>query len=211
MLHFHCNSIDIAFYDKLADLRKGKVSDKKSTEKHNKIQLRLFDTLKEMKPLSVLRFEIRLNGVAAVKRTFNSLTSVELNFKNLFSSRLSQQVLLNHWQKISRDIDYLSLDQSKPLELLENYLSEHEDITPQSALAALAGIYIANQVGSRQLRKVLDERFGTHVWKSLKSKMKVPDKHRYSQIIHVQEALNNFQPTDMSILINTKTVAIIDK
>ena len=211
ILHFHCNSIDIAFYDKLADLRKGKVSDKKATEKHNKIQLGLFDTLIDMKPLSVLRFEIRLNGVATVKRTFSPLISTELNLKHLFSSKLSQQVLLNHWQKVSRDIDYLSLDQSKPLELLENYLSEHENITPQSALAAVAGIYVANQVGSRPLRKVLDERFGAHVWKNLKPKMKVPEKHRYTHIIHVQETINNFQPTDMSMLTGTNTIAITNK
>lgn len=211
VLHFHCNSIDIVFYDKLADLRKGKVSDKKATENHNKIQLSFWEELNDMKPLSVLRFEIRLNGIAAVKRTFSPLTTEELNFKNLFSSKLSKQVLLNHWQKISRDIDYLSLDTSKPLELLENYLIEHEDITPQSALSALAGIYVANQVGSRALRRVLDERFGTHVWKNLKPKMKVPESNRYKQIIHVQEALDSFQPTDMSMLMNVKGIELLHK
>jgi hypothetical protein len=39
VLHFHCNSKDIAFYDKLADLRRGKVSDKRAIENDNYIQI----------------------------------------------------------------------------------------------------------------------------------------------------------------------------
>jgi hypothetical protein len=70
VLHIHCNSMDIAFYDKMADLKKAKTSPKRAIDKENRVQMSLFETLDEYKPMTVFRYELRLVGKAAIKRAF---------------------------------------------------------------------------------------------------------------------------------------------
>lgn len=191
VLHFHCNSKDIAFYDKLADLRKAKISDKKAVESDSQIQL---NALNGTAPLSVLRFEIRFNGVQAIRRNFPGVLEHKLNFQWFFDSKLSQRTLLAHWSKLTSSLDYLALDTMKPLELLQNYLIENKRAAPQSALAAVMGIYVANQAGEQALRQTLEARFGKHAWSRLKPSMIVPDAHRHELVTKAQEVLEQFRP-----------------
>jgi len=60
-IHYHCNSYEIAIYDKLKDLEQAGVSEKRSIEEDNLIQLNLFNDKPINKPFEVLRIEIRLN------------------------------------------------------------------------------------------------------------------------------------------------------
>lgn len=44
---WHSNTYEVVFYDKIKDLEKAKVSDKRALEKDNALQLSIFDTLKQ--------------------------------------------------------------------------------------------------------------------------------------------------------------------
>lgn len=205
VLHFQCNSKDIAFYDKLADLRQAKTSDKKAREVDNQIQVSVLDGIGATNNFSVLRYEVRINGTRAMQHNFKDINKDELIFSRLFNSSLSREVLLKHWGVFSSQIDYLSLDVNMPLELLQNYLVENKDATPQSALAAVAGLYIANQESTTALRNTLDKRFGRHYWPKLKPNMKKIKGRRYSDVTEVTNSLNEFQPTRIEML--SKSIA----
>ena len=200
VLHFQCNSKDIAFYDKLADLRQAKTSDKKAREVDNQLQVSVLDGMGATNDFSVLRYEVRINGVRAMQHNFKDINKEDLVFSRLFNARLSRQLLLEHWDVFSSQIDYLSLDVNMPLELLQNYLVENIDATPQSALAAVAGLFIANQESTTALRNTLDKRFGRHYWPKLKPNMKKIKGRRYSDVAKVTSSLNEFQPTRIEML-----------
>lgn len=199
VLHIHCNSLDIAFYDKIADLKKSKISDKRSIEKDNLMQLSLLVILEDYQPFEVLRYEVRHVGRQSVKRAYPELDN--WTFKSLYSSELSQLVLQKHWQKISESIDMLSLDKKQPFELLQNYVEENPDTAPQRALAAVAGLLIANQVGTTDLKSLLTKRFGDQVWYRLKPYLKMPNAYRYSYFVHIDEALERFTPVNIKNII----------
>lgn len=205
VLHFQCNSKDIAFYDKLADLRQAKTSDKKSREVDNQLQVSILDDIDIINDFSVLRYEVRINGVRAMQHNFKDISKEDLVFSKLFNTRLCRQLLLKHWEIFSSQIDYLSLDVSMPLELLQNYLAENADATPQSALAVVAGLFIANQESTTALRNTLDKRFGKHYWPKLKPKMKTIKGRRYSDVTKVTSSLDEFQPTRIEML--SKSIA----
>lgn len=205
VLHFQCNSKDIAFYDKLADLRQAKTSDKKSTEVDNQLQVSVLDDIGVINDFSVLRYEVRINGIRAMQHNFKDINKEDLVFSRLFNARLSRQLLLNHWEVFSSQIDYLSLDVNMPLELLQNYLAENKNATPQASLAAVAGLFIANQESTTALRNTLDKRFGRHYWPKLKPNMKTIKGRRYSDITKVTSSLNEFQPTRIEML--SKSIA----
>ena len=56
------------FYDKVADLRQNRVSEKRSYEKGGYTQLNLLDELEKQKDSQWHVFEIRLNGVAKLRK-----------------------------------------------------------------------------------------------------------------------------------------------
>lgn len=202
-LHIHCNAKDVIFYDKIADLRKSIISDKRAIENHSKIQAELLRVFDDIGSVSVLRFEIRLSGTRMIRQAFPDVE--QLSFQNLFDSTLSQRYLINEWRQLAANIDYISLDNGYH-ELLQNYLSEHTDMTPQAALAAVAGIIVINQVGAREFRKTLDAQFGAHFWPRYKHGLSVAGSHHLEHVMTVGSTLERFEPTSLSQLKQMKTL-----
>ena len=196
VLHIHCNSMDIAFYDKMADLRKAKTSPKRAFESENQIQLNLFETFDEYKPMTVFRYEVRLVGKAAIKRSFPEIQ--QHNLESLFKKDVSKGLLIKHWKKITEHVDMLSLDVNRPYELLQNYIEENDGVTPQGALAAVAGLLVVRQEGMDGLRNVLEARFGTHAWYRIKSLLNPPNAYRFQSFQRIDEVLEQFSPTHVA-------------
>lgn len=196
VVHIHANSLDIAFYDKMADLRKACVSDKRTFEKGNLTQLNFLEGLTEYRPMEVFRYEVRLVGRASIKRAFPQLERWTL--ETLFRTALCQGLLTKHWERLTSSVDLLALDVKEPYELLQNYIEANENITPQTALAAVAGLLIANQTGAVGLRNTLEQRFGKQAWYRLKPLLKTPNAHRFTAFQHIDETLEKFTPVHMS-------------
>ena len=197
VLHFHSNSKDIAFYDKLADLRKAKISDKRAVENDNRIQT---DILENADGVSVLRFEVRLNGVRAIRRNYADAPDI-ITFWWLFSSKRSRHLLLDHWNKMAAQLDYLSLDSMQSLDVLQNYLLQNPDTSPQRALAEVGSMLIANQSGRQVLRQTLEVAFGRHAWARHKPSMNPAPAQRHKLVIQVQAALEQFEPLSTDALL----------
>lgn len=99
---WHCNSYEIVFYDKIKDLEKAKLSDKRAIEKDNAIQLNLFPELaKRKKKFEVLRMEVRLNKRQKMKQLFGKLgIKSNLTFKSLFKTATAKKVLLHYLDEL---------------------------------------------------------------------------------------------------------------
>lgn len=196
VIHVHCNSQDIAFYDKLADLRRAKISEKRAFEKDNGIQMSLLEPLQEVAPIEVLRYEVRLVGKKAIERAYPDIET--RTFENLYKKELCQGLLLKHWDKLTASVDMLSLDEKRPYQLFQNYLIENPDATPQAALAATAVLLIDGQEGIRNLRNLIEAAYTDTTWYRIKKLAKTPKAHRFSHFQRVTETLEKFTPTKMS-------------
>ena len=86
-------------YDKISDLKRSKISEKRSEEKDNRCQLELLDSLQKKSKLAVLRYEIRLNSVREIKRNLQLIKQdiEDVSFRRLFSKQISQAILLHWW------------------------------------------------------------------------------------------------------------------
>jgi hypothetical protein len=196
VVHIHTNSLDIAFYDKMADLRKTKKSGKRAFEKDGTVQLNLLEGLSQYRPMEVFRYEVRFVGRASVKRAYPELDHWML--EDLFKTELCQRTLLKHWNKLTSNIDMLALDTKEPYELLQNYIEENPDAAPQAVLAAVAGLLVASQTGALGLRNTLEARYGKQAWYRMKPLLKPPRAYRFQAFVHIDEALQLFTPTCMS-------------
>lgn len=196
VVHIHANSLDIAFYDKMADLLKAKKSGKRAFENDSTTQLSLLEKLSEYRPMEVFRYEVRYVGRASIKRAYPELERWTL--ESMYKSNHCQNTLLKHWNKLTNSVDMLALDVKEPYELLQNYIEANQNITPQAALAAVAGLAITSQVGAVGLRNVLEARYGKQAWYRIKALLKSPEPYRYTAFLHIDEALRQFAPTRMA-------------
>lgn len=195
VVHIHTNSLDIAFYDKMADLRKTRISDKRTLKKDNLVQLNLLEKLEETRPLEIFRYEARFNGRRSVKQAFPELA--DWTFEEMFKKELCKGILIKHWDKVTQSVDLLALDVDKPFELLQNYIEENNE-TPQATLAAIGAMNIISQVGTLPLRQTLEKRFGRQAWYRIKPLLKSPKKYRYTAFKRIDEVLAEFNPTKIT-------------
>ncbi len=196
VVHIHANSLDIAFYDKLADLRKTKVSSKRAFEQDGSVQLKMLEKLNRYRPMEVFRYEVRFAGRASIKRAYPELE--KWTFESMFKSKLCQSVLLKHWNRITNNVDMLALDAKEPYELLQNYIEDNQEATPQAVLAAVAGLLITSKVGVLGLRNVLEARYGKQAWYRIKPLLRLPGARRFQAFVFIDEELQQFAPASMS-------------
>lgn len=94
---WHCNSYEVAFYDKIRDLEAAKTSSKRSIEKDSELQRTIFNTLEKRKKLEILRMEVRLNKRQKMKSLFKTLgIKSDLTFKSFFRPVNARKVLLHY-------------------------------------------------------------------------------------------------------------------
>ncbi len=151
---WHSNSYEVAFYDKIKDLEMAKKSDKRAIERDNALQLHLFDGLTERKKLEVLRMEVRLNNRQKMKQLFKTLKiEKELTFQNLFSSNISQQILLHYLNELEKQrpklLDYKT---SNPKALLADLIINNPKLGAKRTIQLFGLKNALDAVTPRELR-----------------------------------------------------------
>jgi len=198
LLHLHANTIDIAFYDKLADLRTSRKSVKRSHEQEPILPSSIVDKLIVGNERDVLRYEIRLNNRKKIKQTYPELD--EWTLANMFHEEICQQLLVKHWKNITKSIDLIDMDADKPYEILHNLLVSNNGQNLRQNLATVAGLTIINQIGVRDFRHLVGGSFDTSTWYRLKASLVMPSKIRSNWVLAVDEALTEFNPIKASDL-----------
>ena len=191
VFHIHTNSLDIALYDKLADLRKASISAKRSFERSPMPHDSLTDLLLTRQSFEVLRFEVRLSCSRMVKSAYPELS--EWTLESLFKKELCKSVLCKHWEKITDSVQMIELDSNKPFYLAQNYMAENPDVKPSTALAAVAGLLIGGHESINSLRSLIEANYGRNTWYRLKPFIRQPEPKRYKHILHVAKTLEEFE------------------
>jgi len=199
VIHYHANSFEVAIYDKIKDLEQAKVSEKRSTEKNNQIQLNLFDNNPIVKPFEVIRIEIRLNNRAKIKSLLKSLKmAIEPTFINLYSNMLSKNIILYFWKEIEESSHILSVDTDKPLEIFKTITKNNPGIRNTKALKILATIFLVQEIGFRNTRNLFDTNYKSNkFWYNLIKELKetrLPMNERYNPITEVSRSIKEFKP-----------------
>lgn len=195
VLHVHTNTLDIAMYDKLADLKRSKISPKRAIEKDNYIQMDMLEALDDHRPIEIFRYEVRCVGVRSIRQWFPDAENHTL--ESMFKVAVNRACLLQHWQVLTKDVDHLGLDVEKPYELLMNYTNEHQDATPQAKLAAIGGLLVVNQVGFGPLRTAIEQQHGPNAWYRFRKLLYAPEPYRAKAFSRIDEVLDKFKPITM--------------
>lgn len=157
---WHSNSYEVAFYDKIHDLGKAKKQgDKRAIEKDNAVQLNIFDIFQKRRQFELLRMEVRLNNRQKMKQLFKTLKiEKELTFQNLFSSNISQQVLLHYLDELERQrpklLDYRA---SNPKALLADLIINNPKLGTKRTIQLFGLKNALDAVTPRELRAMFSK------------------------------------------------------
>ena len=203
ILHYHTGSRDIVFYDKVADLRQSKRSEKRCVEKDYYSQQNWIKYFDQNKDLSVLRFEIRLNGVKQIKAQLEkSDQKKELIFKELFSTEVSQAILMTWWKEIFSRLPKAPLD-SNTIENQFIGVLQCEKAKPQSVLATLGMIYLMSGSGvsdDRFIREMFDRRFKNGSWSRTSKLILEPKKtNNLKNFLKIEQSLEEMKPVKLDV------------
>ncbi|OGC51770.1 hypothetical protein A2982_00625 [candidate division WWE3 bacterium RIFCSPLOWO2_01_FULL_39_13] len=170
---YHANTFEVVFYDKIRDLQKGELSDKRAEEKDNAIQLSLLDLLKKQKPLEVLRVEIRLNGRSKIRQILKKVDVVaEPTFTNIFNQKIAKKVLLHYINEIEGAYPpILAYKHDSHVKTFKEILRANPDLKPTQALELTCFRGLLDEIGVREYRQII-EPYGNYYWYNLNRKMK---------------------------------------
>ena len=192
----HTNSYEIAFYDKLQDLRKAKTSPKRAYEKDSQVQLGLFETITKRKPFEVIRMEVRLGKKQKLKQILSAIgLDIELTFKNLFSRDVSQKVLLHYLTAIENNYPpLLNYEYDTPEKFFTDFLINNPDKRLISALKYLGTRILLERLGVRGFRQLIDK-YSNRAWYELNNNMKnLTQVNQVNVFALLKEAVTNYKP-----------------
>lgn len=170
-LYLHCGTHQIVFYDKMADLRQPA---KRSLDYHqNDYQLNIFEDM----PKELLRWEVRLTHKNKVLAVFKELGySVDaVPFRMLFDQRLFRAVMAHYWRKLYQLETNVLFAQRKPSEMLERMSDGSKTI--QVTLQTVGAALVAQDIGVRGLRIIVEGRSSTRTWYRIYDRLRQSLKH----------------------------------
>ncbi len=194
--HIHTNSLDVAMYDKVADLKQEKVSSKRSHEKDGYAQMSILESLERNRSITVARYEVRLNGVRKIRAELKAVGFLDgITFCELYSTDLARKILLSHWTKVFAKIPKALLDTDTPEQLLLNIAKANPDIKAREALAIMGMKLLANETDERYLRNLLEGLFTPSQYRRLKGKSREPPKAtQLRTLIKITDTITTMTP-----------------
>jgi len=162
----HTSAHELIFYDKIADLNKGK---KRSIDRdQTSYQLGLFDDIRiRGDPFEVLRMEVRLSQkqkMIAVLRKVG--LSADMTFRQVFSSDVSTKVVTLYWEEVVRTKNQSALMlSSQPIDLVKRIKFAFPEAKPKQLLMYAGLMMLARSGhGLRELRSVLAQSGHDRTW-----------------------------------------------
>lgn len=157
---WHCNSYEVVFYDKIKDLEKAKLSDKRAIEKDSAIQLDLFPQLRKKKKLEILRMEVRLNKRQKMKQLFNKLNiKSDLTLKSLFKPAIAKKVLLHYLDELeSKQLPILSYKSKNDKAFLADLVFNNKELSINKVFQIYGFAKALEAINIRELRGMLSKR-----------------------------------------------------
>lgn len=198
--HIHTNSLDVIMYDKVSDLRQARISTKRSIEK-DACSAGLVDTLEANKSLTVPRFEVRLNSARKIRKEMSEIGfSGGIIFRELYSSELSQKILLKHWGNIFDRIPKAEAIADTEENMLIALKQNNPDMKFTEACRSVLLLQIRkNAVDERYVRNLIDGLFGAYTYSRYRNNgREPPPPSQLKTLLRITDELKAMEPVSIS-------------
>jgi hypothetical protein len=158
-VRYFAKSHEFVAYDKIADLKKSKDRAMEKNDRECNLQMDIFQTIRETKPLEVLRLELRLKNRPKMLSIFQTLgIKSDLSFQSLFSKKISQRLLLHYWKSIYDELRPVLLQELTVPEQFTLIAKQRRQWTGSHVLSLMAFCAMIRVEGHRKTRNRLKPR-----------------------------------------------------
>jgi len=158
-IKFRTNSYEVTFYDKMKDMQQAVISDKRAVENDNKIQRSLFEELEEtqrVRPLEILRMEIRLNQRQKINQVMQVLgINIKPTFRDLFRKEIAQKVLLHYLDLIEDNYPkVLSFQPKSTKDFISQFVIDNPTKKIKDSVLACGFRNMLSELSVREIREL---------------------------------------------------------
>lgn len=168
-MYFHTSKWAFVAYDKLAELRRSKLSPKGLFEQDYYCQLSLFDEYTPSTPFEVIRLEARYSDTRTIKASLNKADvafSDLLTFTDLYSEQTAKTLLLYELNQLELAIPEVMRTVNDIEHMVDELLGNN--VKPSTIIYAIGTKWALEQYGSRGARSKLN--FNASQWSGLVAK-----------------------------------------
>ncbi len=195
-IRFHTNYYELTFYDKIADLKQSKISEKRAIEKDNVLQQNLLSNpIFRMK--EVLRIELRLNNRKKIKSILEkcSLDVENITFEKMLDIKISKSMLNYFWELfVLKSLPTLCLLESETLTLQEKMINA--GIKPTVRFTLLGIIEHVKSLGNKITKELL-KRNNYSRYKKYFDLIDFDDTYVYRQLKNIETNIKNMKPMSL--------------
>lgn len=199
-IKFRTNSYEIAFYDKMRDMGKAKISEKRAIEDDNAIQMDLFEKLTEFqryKPLEIIRMEIRLNQRQKIRQVLKLVgIDIEPTLQNLFKKDIAQKVLIYYLDLIEDNYPKsLYFEPKTTKDFVSQFIIDNPTMKLKDLFLANGFHNILKELSVREIRE-MTKRTPVSSWYRFYRQINSYNysKNKASVFEPIRKSLNEFEP-----------------
>ncbi len=193
----HTNRWELALYDKKKDLQRANISEGRSEEQGNRVQLGLFDVPKKYKPFEVLRLEVRLNNKTMIKGVFKQIgITIPLTLESMFSETVTKKVLLHYVSLIENARPaFFDYQFGSKIDLLAE-LRVNKPSTSPTTLLAVACLKQAVDQGATlgEIREIVAPESNVQWRKLVKEAKLIPTPHVEQSLAILRSQIEGYRP-----------------
>ena len=158
IIHIHANHWEFVIYDKVKELQKAKMSERKSIEKDSYVQYNFLES--ESPLIEVTRLEFRLgnrNSIRQMLRKYCSSDKVsdELSFRGLYSYNLSRKLVQGYWQELKRRYQNISWREESNVEFFTRLKYENPTLSESELINTFFLNTMIREEGIASLRTMM--------------------------------------------------------
>lgn len=187
---YRTNSFEVAFYDKVRDMQKAKISEKKAIEDDNLLQMSLFDDIQQyrkQKPFEVMRMEVRLNTRQKIRKMLKIMNEeLEPTLQNLFKLSIAKRILLHFLNEIEASYPKTLYFQPKSnKDFIAQFMIDNPKAKLKDTILAFGFKKTLDEMNTREVKELL-KKYPLSTWYRFIKEM---NSHNYSK-----NAFNPFSP-----------------
>lgn len=199
--HIYANIIDIVIYDKVADLRQAKVSEKRTVEKYSQSQIHLVEELEKYPNVTIPRFEIRLNNKRKIRSELKAINVGEdLRFSHVFSTDISRGILLRHWSKLFDQIPKAEMVTDTVTQMLVSLKQANPDMNfARTSSLILMTLLRKEAQDERTVRNLVEGLFSKSQYTRMKNNGRLPaTKTQLKSLLQITETITAMTPVSIA-------------
>lgn len=205
ILHFHYDSYELAFYDKVADMERLQYCPKRAVCYDKYPEIPVYKQYLEDKLFNVLRMELRMNTPKAIQKfwypcvdedTLQKIRIQKLRVGDCFNNQPIKDILVREWEKLAQKVYDLPVFHRSITELYEDIVRRNPDITDKKRNLLIPVVMMLASESAVSVRHILEKQYGKEKAKRIIKEalsLNIP-RHKTNYIVYIGKELKKFTP-----------------